>query len=61
MENLLEFRPRNSQGEDGCVSVHFWRDGGVERVGDSQFPGQRDHAGLVGEIARHENVGDGDL
>jgi hypothetical protein len=35
VEDLLEFRPRNSQGEDGCISVHFWRDGRVEGVENS--------------------------
>src|ERR1700680_4944608 len=34
-ENLLELRPGNAQGEDGCVSVHFRGDGGVKRVGNS--------------------------
>jgi len=28
MEDLLEIRPRNSQGDDGCISVHFGRDRG---------------------------------
>ncbi len=61
MEDLLEVRPWNSQRENGSVAVHLWRDSGVERVGDSQLAGQRNHAGLVGKIASHEDVGDADL
>src|SRR5580693_1825351 len=61
MQDLFEFGPRNSQGEDGSVSIHLWRDRGIESVSDSEFAGQSHHTGLVGEIARHENVGNGDL
>src|ERR1700674_1462794 len=61
MENLLEVRAWDTQRKDGGVAIHFWRDGGVERVGDAKFLSQCDDALLVGEIASHENVGDGDL
>src|ERR1022692_2132903 len=57
MEDLLEVRTGNSQGEDGCVSVHFWRDGGVKRLSNSYLFRQRDHAGLVGEIALAKDLG----
>ena len=61
VEDLLEVGPRNAQGENGSVTVHLRSNSGVERVTHSQFPGQRDHASLVGKIARHEYVGDDDL
>ena len=61
MQDLLEVRGRNSQSEDGSIAVHFWRDGGVERVCDSEFTGQCHYAWLVRKISRHEDIGDADL